>query len=506
MTIVDAEKDDAVLDTSLAKSFYSNYEVKDVLGSGASSTVRRCVEKKSKKEFAVKILDLNSGVDAPNVIRSECMREVSILRRVYGHPNVIELHDVFEGDAYIFLVFEVCQGGELFDYLTHNVTLSEKRTRSLMRQLFDAIAFIHSKNIVHRDLKPENILLDGDLNLKLTDFGLAVFTDDVEELKADRFRCQGGELFDYLTHNVTLSEKRTRSLMRQLFDAIAFIHSKNIVHRDLKPENILLDGDLNLKLTDFGLAVFTDDVEELKETRGTPGYLAPEVLMVGYYEDQPPYGQPVDMWACGVIMYTLLVGCPPFWNRKEHLMLRQIMEGRYSFPSPEWDDISETAKDLIRKLLVVKADDRIKALDALQHDFFLQQQAVPVPRPFEAKRKFRIWIMAVNFIYSLKALHMRSGYLHIQQLVDDPYANKKLRKIIDALSFDVYSQWVKKGEEQNRAALFEYAPRRDLIDPSSREDDEYEDDLVPYRMDTVDYGTFDYDDEECLRAPIRVDY
>ncbi|KAF8566488.1 hypothetical protein P879_07055 [Paragonimus westermani] len=425
MTVVDAEKDDGVLDTSLAKSFYSKYEVKDVLGSGASSTVRRCVEKKSKKEFAVKILDLNSGVDAPDVIRSECMREVSILRRVYGHPNVIELHDVFEGDAYIFLVFEVCQGGELFDYLTHNVTLSEKRTRSLMRQLFDAIAFIHSKNIVHRDLKPENILLDGDLNLKLTD---------------------------------------------------------------------------------FGLAVFTDDVEELRETRGTPGYLAPEVLMVGYYEDQPPYGQPVDMWACGVIMYTLLVGCPPFWNRKEHLMLRQIMEGRYSFPSPEWDDISETAKDLIRKLLVVKADDRIKAPDALQHDFFLQQQAVPVPRPFEAKRKFRIWIMAVNFIYSLKALHMRSGYLHIQQLADDPYANKKLRKIIDALSFDVYSQWVKKGEEQNRAALFEYAPRRDLIDPSSREDDEDEDDLVPYRMDTMDYGTFDYDDEECLRAPIRVDY
>lgn len=87
------------------------------------------------------------------------------------------------------------------------------------------------------------------------------------------------------------------------------------------------------------------------ETRGTPGYLAPEVLKVGYYEDQPAYGQPVDVWACGVIMYTLLVGCPPFWNRKEHLMLRQIMEGRYSFPSPEWDDISETTKDLVRPML-----------------------------------------------------------------------------------------------------------------------------------------------------------
>lgn len=83
------------------------------------------------------------------------------------------------------------------------------------------------------------------------------------------------------------------------------------------------------------------------ETRGTPGYLAPEMLKVGYYEDYPPYGQPVDMWACGVIMYTLLSGCPPFWNRREHLMLRQIMEGRYSFPSPEWDDMAESSKDLV---------------------------------------------------------------------------------------------------------------------------------------------------------------
>ncbi|VDP35256.1 unnamed protein product [Echinostoma caproni] len=187
MTVLDLEKDNAVLDTSLAKSFYSKYEVKDVLGSGASSTVRRCVEKESQREFAVKILDLNSGVDAPDVIRSECMREVSILRRVSGHPNIIELHDVFEGDAYIFLVFEVCTGGELFDYLTRKVTVSEKRTRAFMRQLFDAVAHIHSKLIVHRDLKPENILLDDNLNIKLTDFGLAVFTDDEDELRGKCF-------------------------------------------------------------------------------------------------------------------------------------------------------------------------------------------------------------------------------------------------------------------------------------------------------------------------------
>lgn len=89
------------------------------------------------------------------------------------------------------------------------------------------------------------------------------------------------------------------------------------------------------------------------ETRGTPGYLAPEVLRCGYYEGQPPYGQPVDVWACGVIMYSLLVGFPPFWNRKEYLMLRQIMQGQYSFCSPEWDEISETAKDLVSPMSCV---------------------------------------------------------------------------------------------------------------------------------------------------------
>nr|CAH8834011.1 unnamed protein product [Trichobilharzia regenti] len=432
MTISCPERDGVVADLRLAESFYSRYEVRDILGSGASSTVRRCIEKDSKCEYAVKILDLNSGVDTPDVIRSECMREVAILRKVVDHANIIKIHDVFEGDAYIFLVSEICQGGELFDYLTHNVIISEKRTRALMRQLFDAVNFIHDRQIVHRDLKPENILLDDNLNIKVTD---------------------------------------------------------------------------------FGLAVFVDDEEELRETRGTPGYLAPEVLMCGYYEDQPPYGQPVDIWACGVIMYTLLAGCPPFWNRKEHLMLRQIMEGRFSFPSPEWDDISESAKDLICKILVVDAKTRLTAVESLKHEFFLQQPLVGVTT-FNAKRKFKISIMAIGFIYCLKRLKTDAAFLNVNQLSMDPYSNKKLRKIIDTLAYDVYSQWVKKGEEQNRAALFENAPRRDLIDVTSIYNPNNSNNLSPRRSifagggGSMNYTTFNYDDDDDddLRVPIRIEY
>ncbi|CAH8432614.1 unnamed protein product [Schistosoma bovis] len=425
MTITCLERDGVVADLRLADSFYLKYEVRGVLGSGASSTVRRCIEKDSKAEFAVKILDLNSGVDTSEVIRSECMREVTILRKVVDHPNIIRIHDVFEGDAYIFLVSEICQGGELFDYLTHNVIISEKRTRAIMRQLFDAVNFIHDRQIVHRDLKPENILLD---------------------------------------------------------------------------EN------LNIKVTDFGLAVFVDDEEELKETRGTPGYLAPEVLMCGYYEDQPPYGQPVDIWACGVIMYTLLAGCPPFWNRKEHLMLRQIMEGRFSFPSPEWDDISESAKDLICKILVVDSSVRLTALDSLNHAFFLQQPIVG-KTAFNARQKFKTGMLAVSFIFYLRRLKVDAAYLNINQLSMDPYSNKKLRKIIDTLAYDVYSQWVKKGEEQNRAELFENVPRRDMIDtPEAIFHNSPKRSVLA--GDSVNYTPFNFEDEDDddIRIPIRIDY
>ena len=91
----------------------------------------------------------------------------------------------------------------------------------------------------------------------------------------------------------------------------------------------------------------------VSELCGTPGYLAPEVLAVSMYENYPGYGREVDMWACGVIMYTLLCGAPPFWHRKQMQMLRMIMEGNYKFGSPEWDDISQTAKDLVSSLIYV---------------------------------------------------------------------------------------------------------------------------------------------------------
>ncbi|XP_036339105.1 phosphorylase b kinase gamma catalytic chain, liver/testis isoform isoform X4 [Rhagoletis pomonella] len=379
----DEEEDDILPDKDAAKGFYAKYEPKEILGRGISSTVRRCIEKETGKEFAAKIIDLGAATEAgetnPYHMLEATRQEISILRQVMGHPYIIDLQDVFESDAFVFLVFELCPKGELFDYLTSVVTLSEKKTRTIMRQIFEGVEYIHAKNIVHRDLKPENILLDENHNVKITDFGFA---------------------------------------------------------RQLKDE------------------------EKLTDLCGTPGYLAPETLKCNMFEGSPGYSKEVDIWACGVIMFTLLVGCPPFWHRKQMVMLRNIMEGKYSFTSPEWADISEDPKDLIRKCLVVDPAKRITVKEILKHPYF--NQMLRKQSSFNARKKFQFAILVIRAVIRIRRLRYTAEPLRVDEAIRDPYRVKVLRKVIDGCAFRVYGHWVKKGEGQNRAALFENTPRTEL--------------------------------------------
>uniref|UniRef100_A0A8C1W1H7 calcium/calmodulin-dependent protein kinase n=1 Tax=Cyprinus carpio TaxID=7962 RepID=A0A8C1W1H7_CYPCA len=193
--------------------------------------------------------------------------------------------------------------------------------------------------------------------------------------------------------------------IQQILEAVLHCHQMGVVHRDLKPENLLLASKLKgaaVKLADFGLAIEVQgDQQAWFGFAGTPGYLSPEVLR------KEPYGKPVDMWACGVILYILLVGYPPFWDEDQHRLYQQIKAGAYDFPSPEWDTVTPEAKDLINKMLTINPAKRITAAEALKHPWICQrstvasmmhrQETVECLKKFNARRKLKFVCIFVLF-------------------------------------------------------------------------------------------------------------
>jgi len=297
--------------------FNDEYDLKEELGKGAFSIVRRCVKKLNGDEFAAKIINTRK-LSARDHQKLE--REARICR-LLNHSNIVRLHDSLSDDNCHYLVFDLVTGGELFEDIVAREFYSEADASRCIAQVLDCLAHIHNNNVIHRDLKPENLLLASQSKnaaVKLADFGLAIE-----------------------------------------------------VHGDQQAW--------------FGFA-------------GTPGYLSPEVLR------KEAYGKAVDIWACGVILYILLVGYPPFWDEDQHRLYAQIKAGAYDFPSPEWDSVTQDAKNLINQMLVLDPKKRITADQALQHPWIAQreryaatihrQETVDCLKRFNARRKLKGAIIA----------------------------------------------------------------------------------------------------------------
>ncbi|XP_061788141.1 calcium/calmodulin-dependent protein kinase (CaM kinase) II beta 1 isoform X11 [Nerophis lumbriciformis] len=225
----------------------------------------------------------------------------------------------------------------------------------------------------------------------------------------------GGELFEDIVAREYYSEADASHCIQQILEAVLHCHQMGVVHRDLKPENLLLASKCKnaaVKLADFGLAIEVQGEQQAWfGFAGTPGYLSPEVLR------KESYGKPVDIWACGVILYILLVGYPPFWDEDQHKLYQQIKAGAYDFPSPEWDTVTPEAKNLINQMLTINPAKRITAQEALKHPWVCQrstvasmmhrQETVECLKKFNARRKLKgaiLTTMLVSRNFSAKTL------------------------------------------------------------------------------------------------------
>ena len=196
-----------------------------------------------------------------------------------------------------------------------------------------------------------------------------VFDDNTNVYIVSEY-CKGGELFDIISKKGSFTEKDACVIMKQLMSAICYSHQNNIVHRDLKPENILMDNDtddLTIKLIDWGCAQTIKSAKQSKQADGTTYYIAPEVLK-GEYDEK------CDIWACGVIFYILLCGYPPFNGETDDEIYEAVLSGKFQFPEEDWGQVSQDAKDLIKKMLTKDPKKRISALYSMQDVWFKKNE------------------------------------------------------------------------------------------------------------------------------------
>jgi len=243
---------------------------------------------KDGEKYAVKKVD-KKLIDNMEQLK----REINIMTKI-DHKNVLKLYDIFEDDTHVYIVMELVIGSELFDRIVDKGNYTEKEAINIIKQILEAIKYLHENEIAHRDLKPENLLCSGE------------------------------------------------------------------------------GDDEIVKIADFGLSKMFSSGEQLMTGCGTPGYVAPEVLLCEVYDYK------VDLWSIGVITFILLSGYSPFFSDDETELFEKIMTAEFDFDNECWDDVSKLAKDFIIKLLKKNPEKRLDAKQALEHPWLSSEEKTPL--------------------------------------------------------------------------------------------------------------------------------
>ncbi|KAM7265576.1 hypothetical protein ACFE04_003259 [Oxalis oulophora] len=282
--------------------------------------------------------------------------------------------------------------------------------------------------------------------------------------------CEGGELFDMITKKGKYSEREAAGLARTIVGVIEACHSMGVMHRDLKPENFLFvnkDEDSALKAIDFGLSIFFKPGDVFSDVVGSPYYVAPEVL-------KKSYGPEADVWSAGVILYILLAGVPPYWGESEDDIFEEVLHGSLDLSSDPWPKISESAKDLVRKMLIRNPKKRISAHQVLCHPW-VQVDGVAPDKPLDSAVLSRLkQFSAMN---KLKKMALR---VIAESLSEEEIAGlKEMFKMIDAdnsgqITFEELKDGLKRfGANLNESEIYDLMHAAD-VDNSG----------------TIDYGEF----------------
>uniref|UniRef100_A0A672IEY6 Peripheral plasma membrane protein CASK n=1 Tax=Salarias fasciatus TaxID=181472 RepID=A0A672IEY6_SALFA len=354
--------------------FEDVYELCEVIGKGPFSVVRRCINRDTGQQFAVKIVDVAQFTSSPGLSTegqrspSPYLKREASICHMLKHPHIVELLETYSSDGMLYMVFEFMDGADL---------------------CFEIV--------------------------KRADAG-----------------------FVY-------SEAVASHYMRQILEALRYCHDNNVIHRDVKPHCVLLASKENsapVKLGGFGVAIQLGESGLVAGGRvGTPHFMAPEVVK------REPYGKPVDVWGCGVILFILLSGCLPFYGTKDRLF-EAICKGKYKMNPRQWGHISESAKDLVRRMLMLDPAERITVYEALNHPWLKERDRyaykIHLPETVEQLRKFNARRKLKGAVLAAVSSHKFNSFYgdppeELHEFSDDPTssgllaAERAVSQVLDSL-------------------------------------------------------------------------
>ena len=339
--------------TKINKDIHDDYKVLTKIGSGAFGQIYKIKDKATGIIRAMKIIKKEEIIGEIEKVNSNkkndyFLNEIDILKKL-DHPNIIRIYDYYTNEKNIFIVLEYFSGGDLFEEISKWKIHSEKKACSIIYQILLGVNYMHSKSVIHRDLKPENIILEKIYKNNLNNNSLLFDTQKKEN--------RPNNLLDTITNYASINQLNvTNNINNQVNLDSSHIFNDNSLKKNIINENQFVN--INLKIIDFGSGKILDKINKLSSKIGTPHYVAPELITKTYDEK-------VDIWACGVIFYKMLVGYLPFRGRNIDDILSAIIKGKYDLNSLEWRNISYESKHLIKCMLTYNPTDRISAFEVL---------------------------------------------------------------------------------------------------------------------------------------------